>query len=103
MKPKRYIKGEEIVVESGTPFTKNMLQLSPTAPQREYYRRKAEKEIKTMVHWGQRKLLIAELEFLTFFWDPEIVPHPTIVYAGAAGGDHIPLRRPRRLAAEGPQ
>jgi len=89
--PARYTKKEEIVIESGIGFTQDMLHLSPNAPRREYYSRKKEGEIKTMVHWGQRKLFISELEFLIFFWDPQKVPHPTIVYAGAACGDHIPL------------
>jgi len=91
LKQKRYTKQQEIVVESGIEFTYDMLQLSPNSPRREYYRRKAEGEIKTMVHWGQRKLLISELEFLIFFWNPQEIPHPVIVYAGAARGDHIPL------------
>jgi len=89
--PPRYSKKEEIVIESGIGLTQDMLLLSPNAPRREYYSRKKEGEIKTMVHWGQRKLLMSELEFLIFFWNPQEVPHPTIVYAGAACGDHIPL------------
>jgi len=91
LKKKRYTKNQEIVVESGIEFKQNMLQLSPDAPRREYYSRKTEGEIKTMVHWGQRKLLISELEFLIYFWNPHEVPHPVIVYAGAACGDHIPI------------
>lgn len=89
--PIRYTKKEEIVVESGIGFTEGMLHLPFDAPRREYYSRKGEGEIKTMVHWGQRKLLISELEFLIFFWDPQKVPNPVLVYAGAACGDHIPL------------
>jgi hypothetical protein len=39
------------------------------------------------LHWGQMKLFISELDFLT-----SIVPHTrglTVLYAGAAPGDHI--------------
>jgi hypothetical protein len=38
------------------------------------------------VHWGQRKLLLSEIEFLTHYAEPGI----TVVYAGAAPGTHIP-------------
>jgi len=43
------------------------------------------------VHWGQRKLLIAELEFFTLHWDEKKVPHPICLYAGAAPGIHVPV------------
>ena len=38
------------------------------------------------MHWGQRKLLLSEIEFLARFSEPGI----TCVYAGAAPGTHIP-------------
>lgn len=38
------------------------------------------------IHWGQMKLFISELQFLMLYPDVEI-----IVYAGAAGGRHIPV------------
>jgi cap2 methyltransferase len=56
--------------------------LLPDAPLREYRRRRG--ELKTVIHWGQRKLLLAEIEFLTKFG----VPGATVVYAGAAPGTH---------------
>ena len=87
----RYAKDQDIVIDDDIEFTEDMLQLSPDAPRREYYSRKKEGEIKKMVHWGQRKLLISEIEFLVYFWDPKTVPNPIIVYAGAACGDHIPI------------
>jgi hypothetical protein len=37
-----------------------------------------------MIHWGQRKLLLSEIEFLTKF----SVPGATVLYAGAAPGTH---------------
>lgn len=40
------------------------------------------------VELGQLKLLVSEIEFLTYYWNPEIVPNPTIVYVGAAPGIH---------------
>lgn len=42
-------------------------------------------EIKTMDHWGQRKLFITELEFLTLYASDNTV----VVYAGSAPGYHI--------------
>ena len=39
------------------------------------------------LHWGQRKLLISEVDFLTRC----ARPGDLVVYAGAAPGDHIPL------------
>lgn len=48
-------------------------------------------ELKTVVHWGQRKLLLSEIEFLTICQrdhDTASQPH-TLVYAGAAPGTHV--------------
>ena len=42
-------------------------------------------ERKTALHWGQRKLLIAEIEFLTEYADLEL----PVLYVGAAPGFHI--------------
>lgn len=47
--------------------------------------------LKNRVHWGQRKLGLALIQFLTYYWDPEKIPHPQIVYAGAAPGKNILL------------
>jgi len=52
---------------------------------RERYRRRREEQ-KTVLHWGQRKLLLSEIEFLTLVGGPQ---HP-VVYAGAAPGSHLP-------------
>src|SRR5579863_5410862 len=46
---------------------------------------------KRSIHWGQRKLLLTEIQFLVNYWDIRSVPNPVIVYAGAAPGIHIPL------------
>ena len=56
--------------------------LVPEAPRQEYRRRKG--ELKTVIHWGQRKLLLSEIEFLTKYG----VSGATVVYAGAAPGTH---------------
>lgn len=61
--------------------------LQPDAPCLQYYSRKKRDEIITVNHWGQRKLLMSEIEFLTLYTDPDI--EKTIVYAGAAPGTHI--------------
>lgn len=57
--------------------------LSREAREAAYHRRTHEK--KSVVHWGQRKLLLAEIEFLTTF----AAASGTVVYAGAAPGVHI--------------
>lgn len=57
---------------------------SPTEPyesQPEY--------VKTVVHWGQRKLLLSEIEFLTLIGRNDL-RGATVVYAGAGPGTHIP-------------
>jgi len=54
---------------------------------RTYHRRTY--QAKQAVGWGQRKLLCTEIQFLNLFWDPSVVPHPVLVYAGAAPGYHI--------------
>ena len=48
-----------------------------------YRRRKG--EVKTVIHWGQRKLLMSEIEFLTLYGTGSRM----VVYAGAAPGTHI--------------
>lgn len=68
-------------------FTWDKLLISKDSPKLDYYRRKD--EVKTSVHWGQRKLFISEILFLTFFHDPNKVPNPIILYVGAAPGTHI--------------
>ena len=63
---------------------------------RSKYRRR-QHEVKSVLHWGQRKLLLAEIEFLTHHGPPQPQPQPqpaattTVVYAGAAPGTHIPM------------
>jgi len=58
--------------------------LRSDAPRREYYKRKG--ELRSTNHWGQRKLFMSELEFLTLYGHESKV----VVYAGAAPGAHLP-------------
>src|SRR5205085_2868428 len=71
------------------PLTRNDQFLSPNTPELAWYSRP--KKEKTTVHWGQRKLFLAELAFFNLFLDFKAVPQPQVVYAGAAPGNHIPL------------
>eukprot|EP01080_Neovahlkampfia_damariscottae_P010658 gene10658-3282_t len=64
-------------------FNKKSRILQDNAPGEEYRRRKG--EVKTVNHWGQRKLLFSEIEFLTLHAENDI----TCIYAGAAPGTHI--------------
>ena len=57
---------------------------------RRVYRRRDEGCIKSTHHWGQRKLLLAEMEFLSECEDESDLD-TVVVYAGAAPGNHIPL------------
>ena len=70
-------------------FTRDLLFITEKSDITEY-RVRAEAE-KTAVHWGERKLLINEIEFLSLFWKPTEIPKPQCVYIGAAPGTHIDL------------
>ena len=69
-------------------FTTDNLTIN-TKSQREQYRQ-IKGEVKTVVHWGQRKLLLSEIEFFSVYLSKEI-ENPICVYAGAAHGNHLPL------------
>lgn len=72
----------------GTPidFTWKQVTLDNDDPELEYQRRSQDQ--KTAIHWGQRKLLMTEVQFLTIYCN---VDNPIVVYAGAAPGHHIPI------------
>jgi cap2 methyltransferase len=57
--------------------------LQPGDERLPYKRRQG--EVKTVIHWGQRKLLMSEIEFLTLYG----TPNRMVVYVGAAPGTHI--------------
>eukprot|EP00445_Apocalathium_hangoei_P004417 CAMPEP_0203843516 /NCGR_PEP_ID=MMETSP0359-20131031/2634_1 /ASSEMBLY_ACC=CAM_ASM_000338 /TAXON_ID=268821 /ORGANISM="Scrippsiella Hangoei, Strain SHTV-5" /LENGTH=450 /DNA_ID=CAMNT_0050758291 /DNA_START=18 /DNA_END=1366 /DNA_ORIENTATION=- len=61
--------------------------LTREATRRAYRRRKD--DLKSVVHWGQRKLLLSEIEFLT----ARASDCTRVIYAGAAPGVHIPFLR----------
>jgi hypothetical protein len=54
-------------------------------PEREYVDLKCEES--SVVHWGQMKLLLGEIEFLTPYVH---VPELTVVYVGSSPGHHLP-------------
>ncbi|KAG5492759.1 hypothetical protein JKF63_01339 [Porcisia hertigi] len=49
--------------------------------------RSRNKDIKSAIHWGQRKLLLSEIQLLCMYCRPGISYH--IVYAGSAPGTHL--------------
>jgi hypothetical protein len=55
-------------------------------PRLKYFRRRD--DAKTAVKWGQLKLFTAEIQFLTLYWNPKVIPDPICVYVGAALGTH---------------
>lgn len=69
-------------------FTEGDTVLSSRSESLPYRRRVGEK--KRNAHWGQRKLLLTEIQFFTRFWDSARLENATVVYAGAAPGIHIP-------------
>ena len=67
-------------------FTRILHQKTPT---REYCHRPCTPNVAetSSTHWGQLKLLLSEIEFLTPFWGEVFY----VIYAGAAPGIHIPV------------
>jgi len=59
--------------------------VKPTDPEKKYQKGSSNRSI----HWGQRKLGLALVQFLTFYWNPKEIPDPIVVYAGAAHGVNI--------------
>lgn len=46
----------------------------------------------TTLKYGQMKLLLTEIQFLTLYWDPDKHPNPIVIVPGGAPGNHfIPL------------
>jgi len=73
-------------------FTRDSMLLKEDDPEIPYERRHffEETEFVTAV-WGQRKLLMMELLFFTYFWDPKKIPRPHVLYIGSAPGNHIKI------------
>lgn len=63
--------------------------LRPSDLERSYERRMLDQ--KTVVHWGQRKLVLTLVQFLTRFWDQRAHPRPQIVYVGVTSGESIAI------------
>lgn len=63
--------------------------LTEEAPGADYFRIPHNR--RSVLHWGQRKLMLSEIEFLTKFYPKsEEDRRRVVVYAGAAPGTHIP-------------
>ena len=76
-KPTNVEKEEESVI---IPFSRQLLETD-----RKLKYRSRKNEFKPALHWGQRKLLLSEIEFLTLYGDLS----KTVLYVGAADGKHI--------------
>ena len=70
------------LLRAGRPMIGADRLLSRASGRTKYARRQG--EAKTVEHWGQRKLLLSEIEFLTRYGGKDT----TVVYAGAAPGTH---------------
>jgi hypothetical protein len=68
---------------NNAPFDHNSRILADHSPRAQYYERKG--HCKSTLHWGQRKLLMSEIEFLTNYGEPGRI----VLYVGAAPGTHI--------------
>jgi len=69
-------------------FIYNDILLLDNDPEKEYNDKEKENN---NIQWGQRKLLLSEILFLTNFWDKDNIPNPIIIYPGGAPGKHIPI------------
>lgn len=58
--------------------------LNQQTAERKVYKPSTRDELKTVLHWGQRKLLMSEIEFLTEYGEDGCL----VLYAGAAPGTH---------------
>lgn len=68
----------------------NLIRILPeNAPRRTYFF--IPHEERTVIHWGQRKLLMSEIEFLTEYYNLFSENKYLLVYAGSAPGTHIPF------------
>jgi cap2 methyltransferase len=65
------------------PFQRLLLSSAPMS----VYNKRAEGEVKSVIHWGQRKLLMSEIEFLLRSQPRRCV----VIYAGAAPGTHVQI------------
>ncbi|MDB4769512.1 hypothetical protein OAG24_00965 [bacterium] len=68
-------------------YLKYVTKLEPNFPRKKFSKR--DKPNPPNIHWGQLKLLMSEIEFLTS--QDGSIKDGIVLYAGAAGGYHIPL------------
>jgi hypothetical protein len=70
-------------------FNPKYLTLSDSSPRLKYVNRPLNE--KRNVHWGQRKLLLSEIQFLTDYGEDEIDSSnpPIVLYIGSAPGTHL--------------
>ena len=72
------------------PYNHLIRILNPNNALRLAYRRRKD-EHKTTVHWGQRKLILSEIEFLTKYYNNNTKIKLICIYIGAAPGTHLAL------------
>jgi len=70
---------------------KHFRLLTDKIPRLKYQRRVTDR--KTVLHWGQRKLLMGEIEFLHRFYKTKPTKKVYMIYAGAAAGTHLVILR----------
>lgn len=70
-------------------FTDDDFFLNDTDKQLAYRRRRGEEKLSEK--WGQRKLLMTLIQFLTNYWEPQSYPDLKVVYAGSAPGTNIEI------------
>jgi hypothetical protein len=68
-------------------FTTADTYVTPEDPMMEYHSRQSVK--KNVVAWGQRKLGLALIQFLSKYLSETSVINPIVIYAGAAPGENI--------------
>jgi len=80
-------KENDIDIKNDTPIDLSRILINTV--KREKYSKRTTR-VTNVIHWGQRKLLLTEIEFLTIYFKKKINDKPTyVVYAGAAPGTHI--------------
>src|SRR5665811_2473035 len=74
----RIVKDPTDDIEQWVTFKPNDKVISGNDPEMKYRRKYGQG--KKGIHWGQRKLAMSIIQFLTEFWNPTEVPQPILVY-----------------------
>lgn len=82
-----YSNSANVSIMSSVTGVSEMALLTPDDPELSYQRRTDDN--KKSIAWGQLKLMISEIWFLTNYYQKSNVQNPIVVYAGAADGRHI--------------